>query len=731
MSPAPASGSRFRVTRRGLLIGTGAAGAGLVVGAVLGRNAFYRAVAGLLADGTMPGSVDANPVAWFELRPSNTVRVCVPKVEMGQGVHTALAQIAAEELAVAWEQLEVAQGDTARGPVDALGTVGSASVSGLYGPLRLAAATMREMIAAAGASRLGVARGELDVANGHVSARGGRTLSFAEIAAAVEHWPELDAEPSLKTPDQFAFIGRPIPRLDLEAKVRGEAAYGYDRRVEGMAYGAVARPPSFDAHMMSAHSGTAPEQPGVISVVIDRERDFAGVVARTRKQARAAVAMLDIAWSEGVRSSTAEIEAMLDVSDGVGIPIQKDGDAERELETGPTLTAEYSTPFAAHAQLEPQAALATVTADRVVIDVSTQMARSAQAEVAAALKMDTDRVTIRPTYLGGGFGRKTGFEPAIEAALLARAARCPVHVGWSRTEEMQSGFLRPPTRSRLSARLEKGRITALRHNHASGEVLFGFLPPGLDLLVGADPGAWRGAYSFYNTIEHRLLSTLTVRLPVPTGSWRGLGLFSNTFATESFMDELAHAAGADPLAFRLDHLADDPVGRRMRAVLEAVARRSGYGEPTPKGHARGIACSIDVNTVVAMCVEASLGDDGTVIVHRAAQAIDAGRIVNPDGALAQAQGSILMGLSSTLLEQVEIQDGAVTAGNFDAYPLLTMSQTPEIDVEFVASDGAPSGMGEPAIGPVGAAVANALFALTRTRVRTLPLTSERIAAARG
>ena len=357
------------------------------------------------------------------------------------------------------------------------------------------------------------------------------------------------------------------------------------------------------------------------------------------------------------------------------------------------------------------------------------MASLARAEIAAALGFDEARVTVTPAYLGGGFGRKTGFEPGIEAALLSRAAGRPVHVGWTREEEMRHGFVRPPVRSRIAARLESGRITALKHNHASGEVLFGFFPRALTYLLGADPGAWRGAYNFYDGIEHRLLSTHTARLPVPTGAWRGLGLFPNTFVCESFMDELAHAADADPLAFRLEHLGDDETGRPMRAVLEAAAERAGYGRAVPAGRAHGVACSVDVGTVVAMVAEVSADADGTVHVHRATQAIEAGRIVNPDGALAQAQGSIVMGLSSTLLEQVGLEDGRIAAANFDRYPLLSMDRTPEIDVVFLDSSTPPSGMGEPAIGPVGAAVGNALYNVTGKRLRSLPLTPQRVLAA--
>jgi isoquinoline 1-oxidoreductase subunit beta len=722
---------RFRVTRRGVLLGVGAAGAGLVVGAVLGRNHIYGAIGRLLAEGTMPGGGgETDPAVWFEVLPTDVVRLIVPKVEMGQGAHTALAQIAADELGAAWAQIEVVQGDTASGPADGMGTVGSASVSGLYTPLRTAAATLREMLVARAAQRLGTDRALLEAADGEVRSRAdpGASLRFGDIVAGVEEWPELDEAPRLKSPDEFRFIGRSMPRIDVETKLRGQARYGYDLRADGMAYGAVARPPQVGAIMVAAAPGSAAEHPGVIDVVIDPERQFAGVVAGTRQQAREAVAKLDIEWRTDRVWQQRDIDALLDVEDRAGIPIQKDGNALRVLEEATTLTAEYTAPLAAHAQLEPQAALADVTDERARVQVSTQMASAARGEIASALGFKAANVVVTPAYLGGGFGRKTGFEPGVEAALLSRAAKRPVHVGWTRAEDMREGFFRPPIRSRFAARIENGRIAALKHNHASGEVLFSFFPALLSYALGADPGAWRGAYNIYGRIEHRLLSTLTAKLPVPTGAWRGLGLFSNTFACESFMDEMAHAAGADPLQFRLDHLGDDRTGRRMRAVLEAVAERADYGRTLPEGRAQGVACCVDVGTVVAMIAEVSVEGDGTIHVHRVTQAVEAGLVVNPDGALAQAQGSIVMGLSSTLLEQVTLEDGVIVAENFDRYPLLTMDRTPDIDVVFLDSDEPPNGMGEPSIGPVAAAVGNAVFKLSGRRLRRVPFRPEDVAA---
>jgi|TARA_B100000315_G_scaffold173327_1_gene161775 isoquinoline 1-oxidoreductase beta subunit len=720
---------KFRVTRRGLLIGTGVASAGLVVGAVLGRNPFYRMVAGLMSEGNYPGGGETDPTVWFELLPSDKVRIIIPKVEMGQGAHTAMTQIAAEELGARWDQFEVIQGNTELGPSDR-GTVGSTSISTSFQPLRRAAANMRQLLINAASERLGIPAADLHAADGVVRARDATgQLSYGEIVAGVEEWKELELEPELKATDKFTFIGQSLQRVDVEAKLRGEAVYGYDLSKEGMLYGAVARPPTVEGRMVSARPGTAENSPGVAKVVIDADDQFAGVAANTRQQAINALDALDIEWDRGPKWSQADIDALLDVSDGAGIPIQKNGRPLDIIGHSPSLRAEYSSPFAIHAHLEPEAALADVHSDRAEIWVSTQMHSQVQTLVASDLNMDAGSVKVTSAYLGGGFGGKTGFGAAREAARLSRSVGRPVHIGLTRPEDMRHGWYRPPTRSRFSAVVENGKILALNHNHASGEVLFSFFPKQMSILLGSDPGAWRGAYNFYDSIQHRQLNSLTVKLPVPTGAWRGLGLLANAYACESFMDEMAHAAAADPLQFRLDHLGTDAFAERMRNVLLTTADRAAYGNALPEGHAMGIACTVDVDTVAALCAEVSVESDGTIVVHRMVQALDPGLVVNPDGALAQAEGSITMALSSTLIEEMTVKDGVVKPGNFDSYPLITMDRTPDIEVVFLESDGRPRGMGEPAVGPVAAAVGNAFFNLTGTRLRNIPFTKARVRAA--
>jgi isoquinoline 1-oxidoreductase beta subunit len=382
--------------------------------------------------------------------------------------------------------------------------------------------------------------------------------------------------------------------------------------------------------------------------------------------------------------------------------------------------AEYRTPMAYHAYLEPMAAVADVRPDKVEVWASTQAANSLRGAVAEATGRKEEEVIVHPVYLGGGFGRKIDERAAVEAARLSQAASKPVQVAMSRPEDFRSGFVRPPTHNRLRASLsENGDILALEHQTASGEVAFPFLPRVMGTVLGADFGSYRGATLQYAVPDLQTIAWL-VKLPVATGWWRGLGLLANTFAVESFIDELATAANLDPLEFRLRHLPDSEKGQRMRTALQAAAERANWGTTLPQGHALGLAMGYDVGTISVEIAEASF-EDGQIRVHKVTAAVDPGLAVNPDGVKAQTEGCITMGLSSTLLEEVQIKDGVLQASNFHQYPLLRNAAAPDIEVLVLSSSETPSGMGEPPIAPIPAAVANAVFMATGQRLRRLPL----------
>ncbi|MEZ4663637.1 MAG: molybdopterin cofactor-binding domain-containing protein [Caldilineaceae bacterium] len=686
-------------------------------------------MAEMLDSGSAPGGgFDTTPSTWFEVLDDSRIRVYIPKVEMGQGVHTSIAQVAAEELGIAWEDIDVAQATTGIGPADGFGTAGSTSVSSTFTPLRETAATLREMLRAEAAQVLDQPASQL-VIDGRgfaVAANPTQRVDFFTLASSQTEW-EVPAEaPALKAVSDFQVIGQPMPRKDIPAKVTGQAIYGYDMRIEGMKYGAVARPPTIEGKLTAATTGDAASQPGVHTVVI--EADFAGIVADSRAEARSALNALALTWDEGKLWQQAELDQIVTVGESGGVTIQQEGNAARALQNETTLRVEYRSPMAVQTPLEAQAALADVQSDSARIWVSTQMQGTTRDTVAEAIGMDAAQIEVIPTYLGGGFGRKAGFEVAVEAARLSKAAGVPVHVGWDRTEELRYGYFRPPTHHVMSAQLrDDGTIAALEHQQASGDVAFGFLPGFLQAMMGADFGATRGArvpYAIANlqTVAHRAI------LPVRTGWWRGLGLLANVFAIESFMDELAHIANVDPLTFRLNHLGDDPRSTRLRAVLEAAAQQAGWGGELPAGHAHGIAACIDAGTTVAQVAEVSVdAESGRVRVHKITAAMDCGLTVNPDGAKAQVEGNIMWGVGSTFIEELRVEDGAIALNNFDTYPLLTLRDAPDVEVILLeAGDGVPRGVGEPPIGPVAASIGNAIFNLTGARLRELPFTQERV-----
>ena len=709
---------RWRITRRGFLIGLGTTGVLAAGGIAFGLPIAQRAIADMLDQASAPFGVTAPPMSWFEVTPDNRVILHTPKAEMGQGIHTALGQIAAEELGISWDQLIVQQASTLRGPNDSGGTGGSGSVASLFTPLREAAATLRVMLATKAAEKLSVEATQLTLANGVFTAPNGDSLTYGEVVDGVTEWIELEEAPALKPRSEWTIIGQPIPRVDFVAKLTGQPVYGLDARLPNMLFGAVARPSTIEGKLISAEPGKAADMPGVVDIVIEDE--FVAVIAESRYQADLARNNLQIEWDDGKLWQQSEIDEIVTVGSGKGVVIQKEGDAEQLLKTGRTVLAEYRTPMAAHAHLEPQAALVDVQPDKVTAFVSTQFPDSARTDVAAALGVDAGIVDLQATYLGGGFGRRLNSDIAIEAARLSQRIGRPVHIGYNRREEFRNGFLRPSTHNILKATLDDdGNLLAIEHQQASGDVAFPFFPAAVVPIMGVDFGAWRGSRFHYGFENMRTVAWRS-KVPLATGWWRGLGLLANTFAIASFLDEVAHAAGRDPLEFRLSHLGNEGFHPQIRGVLEAVAEAADWGGPVPEGRARGIACSIDVRTPCAQIAEVSV-QDGQVRVHKVWSAIDPGVIINPDGVAAQTQGGIIQGLSSVLFEKITVKDGKIEAVNFNKYPLITMKEAPEIEVVLLETGDEPTGVGEPPIGPIGAAVGNAIFSLTGQRLRELPL----------
>jgi len=496
-----------------------------------------------------------------------------------------------------------------------------------------------------------------------------------------------------------------------------------DAVMPDMLFGAVVRPTSIGAKYTGADTSKAEKMPGVIKIV--KEKDFVGVVATSRMQAENAKKAISVAWEVEKLWQSEDIENMIRVGSGVPYVIQKEGDAEDILENEEGLiTAEYKSPIGAHAQLEPNGAVAHVEEDKATVMISTQVIDFTRNEVADRLGFNAAQVNIIPTYLGGGFGRRLYTPNAVQAALLSKAVGKPVKCFLDRKEEFQNDYFRPPTHHILKAKLKNdGMIEAIEHHVSSGDVMYGspMIPKIVGTIIGADIGAWRGGMIQYGKIPNYRAISWRVKLPFATSWWRSLGLLANTFAIESFMDELAIAAQKDPIQFRLDQIQDNDRGHRLKEVIKAAAKKANWKDGVTDGKAMGFATSTDANTPVAHVVEVSI-EGKEIKVHKVTCAIDPGIAVNPDQIRAQCEGSIIMGMSAAMYERMYVKDGELHPIIYGPYRMALMKHAPkDIDVVILENADAPGAVGEPPIGPIGAAIANAVFRLTGQRLRAMPL----------
>lgn len=712
-----------KISRRKFFVrgGLGTIGV-LAVGTYLFRSPIRRGIAGAINSGETPymGNTDS-PIIWFEVTSDNNIILHSPKVEMGQGTFTGLAQMAADELEVSMEQMQVVHATSISGNMDGFATGGSTSVSSLWVPLRELAATMREMIKNEAVSKMGIVASEASIASGMISG-GGKTMTYAEAVKDVTEWDVPDT-PVLKDIKDYKFVGKPIPRVDLKDKVFGEPIFGMDATLPDMLYGAVVRPTAIGAKYIDADITKAENMPGVVKIV--KEKDFVGVVANSLTEAENAKNAIDVKWEVERSWQTTDIEEMIEVGKGEPFVIQKEGKSESILEESEqTIVSEYKSPIGAHAQLEPNGALAHVEADKATLMMSTQVVKITRDEIADRLELDSDKVNIVPTFLGGGFGRRLHTPNGIQAAVLSKAIGKPVKCFFTRKEEFQNDTFRPPTHHVLKAKLNaEGMIEAIEHNVSSGDVAFGspMLPGIAEPILGADLGAWRGGMIQYGAIPNYRTISWRKKLPFATSWWRSLGLLANTFAIESFIDELAVSAKKDPVEFRLAQIRDDDRGQRLKEVIKAAAEKSGYKDEIVDGRAMGFAASTDANTPCAQVAEVSI-ENGEIKVYKVTCAMDPGLAVNPDQVRAQCEGAIIMGMSASMFEKMDVEDGQLTPTIYGPYQMALMKHAPKkIDVVLLQGSDKPGAVGEPPIGPIGAAIANAVFRLTKQRLRSLPL----------
>ncbi|ANX03608.1 xanthine dehydrogenase family protein molybdopterin-binding subunit [Immundisolibacter cernigliae] len=658
------------------------------------------------------------PNAFVHIASDGAVTLTLHKSEMGQGVHSGLAAILADELDVdlASVRLTMADEDPAYYlAMGMMGTGGSTSIRMSWDALADAAASARAMLVAAAARTWQVEPTACRTAAGKVLGPTGQALGYGELAALAATLP-VPEKPPRKPPAEYRYIGKPTPRVDNLAKVTGQAQFGIDVTQPGLLTAVVLRPPQFGAVLESFDATAAQALPGVRKIVaID---SGVGVIADGYWQARRAAQRITVKWRPAALAmDDASIARALDAAlEQPGSPARRDGDVDAALKAaGKTLEATYRLPFLAHACLEPMNATAHVRDGQCEIWAPTQGQTRSRDAAAKLLGIPRERVTVHTTYLGGGFGRRFEVDFVLDAVALSRAAGAPVKVIWSREDDLAHDFYRPAAAHRLTAALHEKTPSAWQHRIASPSIQSRLAPD--TIKGGIDRTVVEGVRELPYAIPNVAVDCALVETGVPVGYWRSVGSSGNAFVVESFIDELAHAAGEDPLAFRRRLLARQP--RHLR-VLELAAERAGWGQPLPQGQSRGLAVHMSYGSYVAQVAEVEVAD-GAPRVRRVVCVIDCGRHVNPDQVVAQMEGGIVYGLTAALYGEVPIAGGSARIGNFDTYPLLRLDRMPRIEVHIVGSQEPPGGTGEPGVPPLAPAVANALFSLTGQRLRSLPL----------
>jgi len=673
---------------------------------------------GAAADGGLAAPFQPGPFLMVDA--DGSVTVWVARSDMGQGVRTTVPMIVADEMDADWSRVRIVQADAHPNRYGRMMTVGSSSVrGGGWTPLRRAGAAAREMLRSAAAERWKVAAAGCRTEGGRVvHDASGRSLGYGELAEAAAALP-VPAEPALKDPSAFRLIGTRVPMLDTPDKVTGRAVYGMDVRVPGMLYATVLRPPVFGGSLRSFDPARALAVPGVRQVV----EIGAGlaVVATSTWAAFKGARELEVVWDDGAFSmSSADIfRTFAELAHGGdAVPAETRGDVRAALASAArTVEATYEAPYLAHATMEPMNCTADARGDRCEVWAPTQNPQGTQSTAARLTGLPVEAVTVHVTHLGCGWGRRarTDFvEDAVETSMKAGA---PVQLVWTREEDMRQDQYRPAAHHRLVGGLDAGgNLTALSVRVVASPISGG--------RGGVDGPAVAAVADTPYRVPGFLVDYVRPDVAVPVSYWRSVGPSQNTFIFESFIDELAHAAGKDPVAFRLALLAEEP---RMRHVLEVAAERSRWGSPPPAGRARGVALVEDKGGRVAQVAEVSLAG-GRVRVHRITCVADCGQIIHPGVVEGQLSGSVVAGLTAALYGEITIEKGRVRQSNFHDYRMLRIDEMPEVDVHVVPSREEPGGVGEPGVPPVAPAVANALFALTGKRIRRLPIRAETLAS---
>jgi isoquinoline 1-oxidoreductase beta subunit len=707
----------FDSQRRAFLQASAALSGGLLLG--LSLPTFARAA------GAAEASAPFSPNAWIRIAPDDTVTLIMSKVEMGQGVHTSLPMLVAEELEVEVNTIRLEDAPPDKAYADPImgfqATGGSTSVRGSWQPLREAAAAARLMLVAAAAEIWKVKPGECHAENGAVLHRASqRRLTYGQLAEAAARQP-LPETIALKDAKQLKYLGKPVHRRDTPAKVNGSAVFGIDVHLPGLLTAVFLPCPVFGGKPAKIDDRAAKAVKGVKQVfALDHG---VAVVADGFWAASQGRDALQVQWDEGslAKLDSAAIEQQLEAAAAeVGVLARNDGDATAALgKAAKTLDAAYHSPYLAHATMEPMNCTVDLRDGACQIWVGSQAVAMTQDTAARITGLPKDKVKVHITYLGGGFGRRFEQDFIAQAVGIAKQVQAPVKLIWTREDDMRHDFYRPASFSRLRAGLDAHGLPVAWEQHIACPSLMKARFPQLLKEDGKlDHSSVEGAADHLYAIPNIRVHYTIADPGVPTGFWRSVGNSQNGFVTESFIDELAHAAGQDPLRYRLQLLRKQP---RLHAVLELVAKQAGWGGKLPKNQGRGIAAVFSFGSFAAEVAEVEVAADGAIKVKRVVCAIDCGAVVNPDTVKAQMESAIIFALTAALKGPITIKNGRVEQSNFHDYPLLRLDETPVIEVHILPSEAAPGGVGEPGVPPLAPAVANAVFAATGQRLRRMPL----------
>ncbi len=696
------------------------------------------------------------PNAWLEIAPDGAVKIWCGKSEMGQGVRTALPMIVAEELSCDWKSVQVIQADLDSKYGEQL-TGGSLSVRTSYSNLRKAGAAAREVLLSAAAGMWGIDRSECRVENGRIlGAKPKSELTFAEVVGSAAGLP-APADPPLKLPADFRVVGHPTPRTDTPLKITGAAQFGIDVRVPGMLVASVERCPVYGGTVRRSNAEKVRSLPGVRGVVElkpvhlthqfgdksgpgSRNYTNAGVavVAESTWEAMQARKALQVEWDEGAfarESSAALREQFKKLAAAPASVLRNDGDFDKAYEaSAQTIEATYEAPFLAHATMEPMNCTAHVHNGECELWAPTQIPGAAAESVAQALGIPRDHVKVHLTFLGGGFGRRLIQDYAVEAALISRDAGAPVQVVWTREDDIQHDFYRPAAYHVFKAGLDAaGKPVAWLHRAVSPSIAVFYSGTGISPGAAAEVNA--PDFPAYGVPNFRL-EFARAESGMPLGYWRSVENSGNQFAISSFLDEVAGAAGHDPVEFllgvlgpprKIDLGGDNGVidVERRRRVIQVAAEKANWGKTLPAGTGRGIAAHFGYGSHVAQVAEVSYEAAKGLRVHRVVCAIHCGLAINPSGVKAQMESAINFGLAATLKSAITFDRGRVQQSNFHDYEVLRMNDAPpDVEVHIVPGTDPPGGCGEPGVPPIAPAVGNAIYAATGKRVRRLPIRAQ-------